>query len=83
MPTSVSEAVGKEYLSTRPPWKCQICKVDCTSEATLLSHASGQKHKRRCNAASAAKAPVVTETASNGVTVETVRAHVVHSTYTT
>lgn len=55
-PESTSEVVGSEYLSSGYPWRCSICKVDCTSEATLLSHATGQKHQRRCRAAGAAAA---------------------------
>ena len=38
---------GLEFLSTRPPWKCTICSVSCTSQETLMGHASGAKHKRR------------------------------------
>ena len=38
---------GLEFLSTRPPWKCTICNVSCTSQETLMGHASGAKHKRR------------------------------------
>ena len=43
-------AAGLEFLSTRPPWKCSICNVSCTSRETLLGHASGAKHKRRVSA---------------------------------
>lgn len=55
-PKSTSDVVGSEFLSSGPRWRCSICKVDCTSEATLLSHATGQKHQRRCRAAAAATA---------------------------
>lgn len=50
-PKSLSQAVGTEYLSQRPPWQCKLCKVSCTSEATLLAHAKGTKHGRRVRAA--------------------------------
>ena len=40
-------AAGLEFLSSRPPWKCNICNVSCTSRETLLGHATGAKHKRR------------------------------------
>jgi cell growth-regulating nucleolar protein len=42
-----SEAVGLEFLSERPPWRCACCNVNCTSRPTLLVHAAGAKHKRR------------------------------------
>jgi hypothetical protein len=48
------EVVGRDHLSNTPPWNCSICKVSCTSEATLLAHARGTKHSRRCRAAAAA-----------------------------
>lgn len=50
-PQTIQTAVGTEYLSKKPPWACSICKVSCTSEATLLAHAAGAKHKRRSRAA--------------------------------
>lgn len=53
-PQNLSEVVGSEYLSKGPPWRCSLCNVTCTSEATLLSHAQGLKHKRRVRAAAAA-----------------------------
>ena len=53
-PQSVGDAAGAQYLSKRPPWKCSICSVSCTSESTLVAHASGTKHKRRVRAADAA-----------------------------
>ena len=40
-------AAGLEFLSSRPPWKCNICNISCTSRETLLGHATGAKHKRR------------------------------------
>jgi Zinc-finger of C2H2 type len=64
-PTSVGEATGAQYLSKRPPWKCSICNVSCTSEATLVAHASGLKHGRRVRAADAS-ANDSAGTASNG-----------------
>lgn len=48
-------AEGLEFLSARPPWKCSICNVACTSQETLMGHASGAKHKRRARAALAAR----------------------------
>jgi len=39
----------------RPPWKCSVCNISCTSQATLQSHAAGVKHKRRAKAALAAQ----------------------------
>ena len=48
--SDASAAAGLEFLSTRPPWKCTICNVSCTSQETLLGHASGAKHKRRVSA---------------------------------
>lgn len=42
-----SEAVGLEFLSERPPWRCSCCNVNCTSRETLMGHAAGAKHKRR------------------------------------
>ncbi len=38
---------GLEFLATRPPWKCSVCNVTCTSSETLMGHAAGAKHKRR------------------------------------
>lgn len=46
---------GLNFLTTQPPWKCTICNVNCTSQDTLMGHASGAKHKRRAKAALAAK----------------------------
>lgn len=40
-----------EFLATRPPWKCNVCNVSCTSQETLHAHASGKKHMRRAQAA--------------------------------
>jgi cell growth-regulating nucleolar protein len=51
-----NEPSGLEFLSLRPPWKCSICNVSCTSKETLLSHAAGVKHKRRARAAAAGSA---------------------------
>jgi hypothetical protein len=34
-------------LSQRPPWRCSVCNVTCTSRETLTGHASGVKHKRK------------------------------------
>ncbi|KAG7672406.1 hypothetical protein Ndes2526B_g09082 [Nannochloris sp. 'desiccata'] len=48
-------AEGLEFLSTRAPWKCSICNVNCTSSETLMGHAAGAKHKRRAKAAIAAR----------------------------
>lgn len=48
-------AEGLEFLSTRAPWKCSICNVNCTSKETLMGHAQGAKHKRRAKAAIAAR----------------------------
>ncbi|CAL8460569.1 g98 [Coccomyxa elongata] len=42
---------GLEFLATRPPWKCSVCNVTCTSNETLMGHAAGAKHKRRARAA--------------------------------
>lgn len=52
---SAGAAEGLEFLSTRAPWKCSICNVNCTSQETLMGHASGAKHKRRAKAAIAAR----------------------------
>lgn len=41
---------GLEFLSSRPPWKCSICNVACTSQDALMGHAAGAKHKRRVRA---------------------------------
>ena len=46
-PAREAEATGLEFLATRPPWKCTVCKVTCTSRETLEGHASGVKHRRR------------------------------------
>uniref|UniRef100_A0A7S0YHV6 C2H2-type domain-containing protein n=1 Tax=Polytomella parva TaxID=51329 RepID=A0A7S0YHV6_9CHLO len=48
---TASEPTGLQFLATRPPWKCSICNVNCTSRDTLISHATGLKHKRRVKAA--------------------------------
>jgi hypothetical protein len=45
------EPKGTQFLSSRPPWKCSICNVTCTSQDTLLGHAAGAKHKRRVRGA--------------------------------
>lgn len=52
--SSPGQAVGLQFLSTRPPWACSICNVNCTSRDTLMSHAAGVKHVRRAKAATAA-----------------------------
>lgn len=44
---SASDPADTAFLSTRPPWKCSVCKVTCTSQETLLGHAAGVKHRRR------------------------------------
>ncbi len=44
---NASAPAGLEFLTSRPPWKCNICSVSCTSQETLMGHASGAKHKRR------------------------------------
>jgi cell growth-regulating nucleolar protein len=44
---ATDEAVGLEFLSQRPPWRCACCNVSCTSRETLMGHAAGAKHKRR------------------------------------
>lgn len=49
------QSVDAEFLSTKPPWHCKICKVTCTSYETLLGHSSGAKHKRRVKAATASR----------------------------
>ncbi|EFN56561.1 hypothetical protein CHLNCDRAFT_51536 [Chlorella variabilis] len=54
-PSQDGQAEGLEFLSSRPPWKCSICNVTCTSQDALMGHASGAKHKRRAKAALAAK----------------------------
>jgi cell growth-regulating nucleolar protein len=41
------QAEGLEFLTTRPPWRCTICNVTCTSRDALNGHATGAKHKRR------------------------------------
>lgn len=61
---SEAEVTGVEFLSLRPPWKCSVCNVNCTSQDTLLSHASGIKHKRRARAAAEVKN--IGATTSNG-----------------
>lgn len=38
---------GLQFLSERPPWRCSVCNVSCTSRATLEGHAEGTKHKRK------------------------------------
>ncbi|DBA89675.1 TPA: hypothetical protein ACH3X2_004567 [Trebouxia sp. C0005] len=48
---STSEPADTAYLATRPPWTCSVCKVNCTSQDTLLGHAGGVKHRRRARAA--------------------------------
>lgn len=49
--SSDSAVEGAEHLSTRFPWKCHLCSVQCTSQETLAGHASGLKHRRRARAA--------------------------------
>ena len=41
------QSEGLEFLATRPPWKCSVCNVTCTSQDALMGHAAGAKHKRR------------------------------------
>lgn len=55
-PAAAGQAEGLEFLATRAPWVCSVCKVTCTSHPTLLAHAQGVKHKRRSKAALAVKA---------------------------
>jgi hypothetical protein len=45
------EAVGLQFLSEYPPWRCSCCNVSCTSRETLMGHAAGAKHKRRVSGA--------------------------------
>ncbi len=42
-----AEPVGLNFLSERPPWRCSVCNVTCTSQDTLAGHATGAKHRRR------------------------------------
>lgn len=51
------EPAGLEFLTTRPPWRCTICNVNCTSQDTLQGHAQGAKHVRRARAALKAANP--------------------------
>lgn len=46
---------GLEFLTSRPPWKCNLCNVNCTSQETLMGHAAGTKHIKRARAALRAK----------------------------
>ena len=41
------EAVGLEHTSSRPPWKCFLCNVNCTSKENLLAHAASKKHRNK------------------------------------
>ncbi|GIL76088.1 hypothetical protein Vretimale_5720 [Volvox reticuliferus] len=71
-----SEPTGLEFLSTRPPWRCSVCNVNCTSRETLVNHAAGAKHKRRARAALAAangcnKVPGSNANVANGGGVST------------
>lgn len=49
--TDAAQAVDTAFLSQRPPWKCTVCNVTCTSQDTLLGHAAGVKHRRRVRVA--------------------------------
>lgn len=40
-------AVGLEHTSSRPPWKCFLCNVNCTSKENLLAHAASKKHRNK------------------------------------
>ena len=58
LPTAVTDAdaeADKAFLSQRPPWKCSICSVTCTSQSTLEAHAAGTKHRRRVSTSAASR----------------------------
>lgn len=42
---------GEEHLANKPPWKCFLCNVTCTSYETLRGHASGKRHVSKARAA--------------------------------
>ena len=44
---NAQEPVGLEHTSTRPPWKCFLCNVNCTSKENLLAHAASKKHRNK------------------------------------
>lgn len=44
------DAVGLEFLAQKPPWKCTLCSVNCTSWETLLGHAKGKRHRNKTKA---------------------------------
>lgn len=46
----VGNAVGAQFLSTRPPWNCSCCNVTATSKENLFTHAEGKKHKSKARA---------------------------------
>ena len=43
-------------LSQSAPWRCSLCRVDCTSWETLEGHAAGKRHMAKCRTAAKAKA---------------------------
>eukprot|EP00891_Asterochloris_glomerata_P001225 jgi/Astpho2/1225/gw1.00023.71.1_t len=51
--TDADAEADKAFLSQRPPWKCSICSVTCTSQSTLEAHAAGTKHRRRVSTSAA------------------------------
>ncbi|QDZ18542.1 C2H2-type domain-containing protein [Chloropicon primus] len=45
--TSSAGPVGLEHTTSRPPWKCLLCNVNCTSKENLLAHAASKKHRNK------------------------------------
>jgi hypothetical protein len=44
---NTTDAVGLDQCSSRPPWKCFLCNVNCTSKENLLAHAASKKHRNK------------------------------------
>ena len=42
---------GEKYLASKPPWKCFLCNITCTSLDTLRGHAAGKRHISKARAA--------------------------------
>lgn len=42
-----AEPVGLEHCTSRPPWRCNLCGVNCTSRENLNAHAASKKHRNK------------------------------------
>ena len=58
--------VGLEHTSSRPPWRCFLCNVTCTSKENLIAHAASKKHRNRAKRKEAESAGAQARDVANG-----------------